>query len=243
MRKKIPTGIPGFDELIGGGFPEGSTTVVSGPPGIGKSSLAMQYIYNGVKDFNDPGLYLTIEDTVDDIEEYAAGFGWTLRQYEEDGKIRILGREIFERTDVDLGIDFGIMRDIMNDIGARRVVLDSITLFSYLFKDETSRRLHLLRFLELMKRDRCTVFMTAELPENFLRMRFEQEHFLADGLIILFWSRYKANTERCLWVVKIRGSKINSDIRPFKITSEGVVVYPREVPFTLLKKEGSGSEL
>lgn len=238
MKKRTSTGIPGLDELIGGGLPEGSTTVISGPPGIGKSSLGMQYIYAGVKDFDEPGIYLTIEDTIEDIEEYALGFGWNFKGYEDAEKLRILGREVFERTDVDLGIDFGIMRDIMKDIDAKRVVLDSVTLFNYLFKEETSRRLHLLRFLELMKRDKITVIMTAELPDTFLRMKFQQEHFLADGLIILFWSRYKANTERCLWVVKIRGSKINSDIRPLKVTGEGVVVYPREVPFTLMKKEG-----
>ena len=241
MRKKLPTGIPGLDELVGGGFPEGSTTVLSGPPGIGKSSLTMQFVYSGVK-LDEPGIYITIEDTVENVEEYATGFGWDLKKYEEKGTLRILGREIFERTDVDLGVDFGIMRDIMKDIDAKRVVLDSVTLFSYLFKDETSRRLHLLRFLELMKKDNCTVLMTSELPESFLQMKFQQEHLLADGLVILFWSRYKANTERCIWVVKIRGSKINSDIRPVKITNEGVVVYPREVPFTLLKKDEGGME-
>lgn len=237
MRKKISTGIPGLDELIGGGLPEGSTTIISGPPGIGKSNLTMQYIYSGVKNYNESGIYLTIEDTVEDIEEYALGFGWNFKLYKEKGMLRILDRDVFERTDVDLGIDFGIMRDIIRDINAKRVVLDSITLFNYLFKEETSRRLHILRFLELMKKDKCTVLMTAELTENFLGMTFRQEHFLADGLIILFWSRYKANTERCLWIVKIRGNRINSDIRPFKISSDGISVYPREVPFTLTKEE------
>lgn len=241
MRNKVSTGIPGLDELVGGGLPEGSTTVISGPPGIGKSSLTMQFLYNGVKGAEgQAGVYLTIEDTVEDIEEYAQGFGWNIKDLEEKGKMRVIGREVFERTDVDLGVDFGIMRDIMKDIGAKRVVLDSITLFNYLFKDDTSRRLHMLRFLELMKKDKCTVLMTAELPESFAHMKFKQEHFLADGLLVLFWSRYKANTERCIWVVKVRGSKISSDIRPFKITAEGVVVYPREVPFTLLKKETGG---
>lgn len=242
MRRKIPSGIQGLDELIGGGFPDGSTTVISGPPGIGKSSLAMQFVYYGVK-IDEPGVYITIEDTVADIEEYSTSFGWDLKKYEEKGILRILGREIFERTDVDLGVDFGIMRDILRDINAKRVVLDSLTLFNYLFKDEITRRLHLLRFLELMKKERCTLLMTAELPESSFQMKFQQEHFLADGLIVLFWSRYKAHTERCIWVVKIRGAKINSDIRPMKITSEGVIIYPREVPFTLTKKTETTEEV
>lgn len=234
MRKKIRTGIPGLDEMIEGGLPEGSITVISGPPGIGKSNLAMQYIYNGITQYDEPGVYITIEDTIEDIEEYAGGFGWNLKEYENNGKLIILGREIFEGTDMD----FGILRDVINRINAKRVVLDSLTLFNYLFKEETARRLHILRFLEIMKRNKCTTIITTEQHGNMLNLQYGAEHFLSDGLMMLFWSRYKANNERCIWVVKIRGNKINSDIRPLKITSEGVVVYPREVPFTLVKEEG-----
>jgi len=243
MVEKIKTGIPGLDEMVDGGLPKGSTTVISGPPGIGKSNLAMQYIYNGISQCNEPGVYITIEDTVEDVENYAAGFGWNIREYEDAGRIAILGREIFEGTDMDLGMDFGIMRDVIKETKATRIVLDSVTLFNYLFKEETSRRIHMLRFLELMRKNKCTTLMTAELPESFPKIKYEAEHFLADGLIILFWSRYRANNERCLWVVKIRGTKIVSDIRPLRITSEGVSISPKEVPFTLLKQEDTGGSI
>ncbi len=236
MRKEIKTGIPGLDEMLGGGLPEGSVTVISGPPGIGKSNLAMQYIYNGIMQYDEPGVYITIEEGIEDIEEYAGKFGWNLRACENNGKLAILGREIFEGTDMDLGI----LKDIINKINAKRVVLDSLTLFNYLFKEETARRLHILRFLEIMKKSRCTTIMTAEQQGNLLDIQYHAEHFLSDGLMMLFWSRYKANNERCVWVVKIRGNKINSDIRPVKITNEGVVVYPKEVPFTLVKDGGTG---
>lgn len=236
MRKEIKTGIPGLDEMLGGGLPEGSVTVISGPPGIGKSNLAMQYIYNGIMQYDEPGVYITIEEGIEDIEEYAGKFGWNLRICENNGKLAIIGREIFEGTDMDLGI----LKDIINKINAKRVVLDSLTLFNYLFKEEAARRLHILRFLEIMKKSRCTTIMTAEQQGNLLDIQYHAEHFLSDGLMMLFWSRYKANNERCVWVVKIRGNKINSDIRPVKITNEGVVVYPKEVPFTLVKDGGTG---
>lgn len=240
MRKRINTGIPGLDEMLGGGLPEGSTTVISGPPGIGKSNLAMQYIYSGIAHYNENGIYITVEDTVEDIEEYAGGFGWNLKEYGDKGKLAILGREVFEGADMDLGIDFGILRDVIKRINANRIVLDSLTLFNYLFKEETARRLHILRFLEIMKKNNCTTILTAEQQGNLLDVQYGAEHFLSDGLMMLFWSRYKANNERCIWVVKIRGNKINSDIRPVKITGEGVVVYPKEVPFTLVKEDGAG---
>ncbi len=237
MVDKIKTGIPGLDDMMDGGLPKGSTTVISGPPGIGKSNLAMQYIYNGVAQYDDPGIYITVEDTVGDVENYAAGFGWNVREYEDAGKIAILGREIFEGTDMDLGMDFGILRDVIKETQASRMVLDSVTLFNYLFKEEASRRLHMLRFLEMMRKNNCTTIMTAELPESFPKLKYGSEHFLSDGLVIMFWSRYRATNERCIWVVKIRGTKIISDIRPLTITSGGVSVSPKEVPFTLLKRE------
>lgn len=243
MKKKIKTGIPGLDDMLGGGLPEGSTMVISGPPGIGKSNLAMQYIYNGIVQSNEPGVYLTIEDTVGDIEEYASGFGWDFKSCEKQEKLTILGREIFEGADMDLGMDFGILRDVIRDIQANRLVLDSVTLFNYLFKEESSRRLHMLRFLELMKKTRCTTLMTAEQHGEFSKLQYGAEHFLSDGLMMLFWSRYRANNERCIWIVKLRGAKINSDIRPMKITSEGVSVYPKEVPFTLMKKDVTVAEI
>ncbi|MBU4202126.1 MAG: circadian regulator CirA, partial [Candidatus Altiarchaeota archaeon] len=122
MVEKIKTGIPGLDDMMDGGLPKGSTTVISGPPGIGKSNLAMQYIYNGVSKYDDPGVYITVEDTVEDMENYAAGFGWNVREYEDAGKIAVLGREIFEGTDMDLGMDFGILRDVIKETQASRIV-------------------------------------------------------------------------------------------------------------------------
>ena len=90
-----------------------------------------------------------------------------------------------------------------------------------------------------MKKSGCTTLITAEQHKTFPAMEYGPEHFLSDGLIVLFWSKYKANNERCIWITKMRGAKINSDIRPMKITNEGVVVYPSEVPFTLMKQGGS----
>jgi KaiC/GvpD/RAD55 family RecA-like ATPase len=229
MKKRVATGIPGLDELVGGGFPEGSITMISGPPGIGKSILAMQYIHNGIAQ-GEPGIFLTIENNTDDVIEYAGNFGWDFKGYEEEGKLKIIDRGMFGETDLELGLDFGVLQDAMGAIKAKRLILDSVTLFNYMFKDEISRRLHMLRFMDLIKKHNCTSLMLSDQEENFLNVKYHEEHFLSDGLIFLFWSRHRAENERCIWTVKIRGSAVDTHIRPMRITEQGVVVYSKETP-------------
>lgn len=237
VRNKLKTGIPGLDELLGGGLPEGGSVVVSGPPGVGKSNIAMQYIHTGLSECDEPGLYLNIEESVEDVIEYANAFGWDFKTYVELRKLAVLDRSLFEKSDLELGMDIGMLDEIINEMGVKRFVLDSTTVFNYLFKDSESKRIHMLRFLELLKKNNCTTILVSEESESSPR-KFTDEHFISDGLIVLFWSTYRANTERCIWVVKVRGNKIISDIRPLKITDKGVVVDSKEVPFTLLKERG-----
>ncbi len=237
MKNLLKTGILGLDELLGGGLPEGSSIVVSGPPGVGKSNIAMQYVYTGLSQYDEAGLYLNIEESVEDVVEYASGFGWDFNKYVELKKLAILDRSIFEKADLELGMDIELLNDLIREMDVKRFVLDSTTVFDHLFADPRPKRRHMIRFLELMKKNKCTTLLIAEEYESFPG-KFIAEHFISDGLIVLFWSTYRANTERCLWVVKVRGNKIVSDIRSLKITDKGVVVYSKEVPFTLLKEGG-----
>jgi len=231
MKKLIDTGIPGLNELLGGGLPEGSLTVVSGPPGIGKTAVAMQYIYNGIAR-DEPGIFLSIENNVEEVIDYAANFGWDFRRFEEEKKLKILDRNIFEEADMELGLDFGIVKDTMEALKPGRVVVDSLTLFSYIFKDDIARRQHMLRLIDLLKvrRFNCTTLMTSEQEENAVNIRFHDWHYLSDGIICLFWSRDNAENERRIWVPKLKGGSATTSIKPFKITSKGAEILYNETP-------------
>lgn len=238
MSNLVKTGIPGVDEMLGGGLPASSVTIVSGSPGIGKSNFAMQYLYNGVTQFNEPGIYLTVEDTPPNVKAYAGAFGWDLEKLEKENKLAIVAQPIYGEVkkstkEYTAGETLG---EAIQRIKARRIVLDSVTLFKYLFKDDISRRVNLLNFIKQVKDAGCTTLMVAEQHESSSEIMYLDEHFLADGLMMLFWSRHKEKNERCFRVVKMRGQKINPDIRPMEITDRGIIVYPTQVPLSLAER-------
>jgi len=230
----VQTGIPGVDEMLGGGIPKTSVVIVSGSPGIGKSNFAMQYIYNGVTKYGESGIYLTVEDVPKNVISYANAFGWDIEKEIKNNKIAIVARPIYgvdgKSKEYTSGETLG---EAIERIGAKRIVLDSVTLFKYLFKDDMSRRVNLLNFIKQVKDAGCTTLMVAEQHESTSDITYLDEHFLADGMMLLFWSRHKEKNERCFRVVKLRGVKINPDIRPMEITNNGIVVYPTQVPLSL----------
>jgi circadian clock protein KaiC len=239
MTNPVKTGIPGVDEMLGGGLPASSVTIVSGSPGIGKSNFAMQFLYNGIKFYNEPGIYLTVEDTPPNVRTYANAFDWDIEKYEKENLLALVAQPIYGGPEIKRGSDYSsgeTLGDAIQRIKAKRVVLDSVTLFKYLFKDEISRRVNLLNFIKQVKDAGCTTLMVAEQHESTSDITYLDEHFLADGLIMLFWSRHKEKNERCFRVVKIRGQKINPDIRPMDITDKGIVIYPTQVPLSLAER-------
>jgi len=235
----VKTGIPGVDDMLGGGLPQTSVTIVSGSPGIGKSNFAMQFLYNGVALYNEPGIYLTVEDTPNNVRRYAESFGWDIDKYEKSNLLALVAQPIYDDSNRIKGNEYNsgeTLGEAIQRIKAKRIVLDSVTLFKYLFKDDISRRINLLNFIKQVKDAGCTTLMVAEQHESSSDITYLDEHFLADGLIMLFWSRHKEKNERCFRVVKLRGQKINPDIRPLEITDKGIVVYPTQVPLSLAER-------
>ncbi|MFH1126170.1 MAG: ATPase domain-containing protein [Candidatus Altiarchaeota archaeon] len=235
---RVKTGIPGIDELLGGGFIQNTVVIVSGSPGIGKSNFAMQYLYNGATLFNEPGVYITVEDVPEKVVEYGKAFGWDIEKCQKEGKMSIIAQPIFSDEDEEKRKSKAkdkaeTLAETIRRIGAKRVVLDSVTLFKYLFKDDISRRVNILNFINLVKKLNCTTVLVAEQHESTPNIMYSDEHFLADGLLVMFWLQHKERQERCIRVVKLRGSQITSDIRPMDITDKGIVVYPSQVPLSL----------
>ena len=135
MLPKAPTGISGLDEVTGGGLPRGRPTLVCGPAGCGKTLLAMEFLVRGITEFDEPGVFVAFEESAEDLIANVASLGFDLAQFEADGRlvidhVSVVGGEMEEAGEWDLDGLFLRLGAAIDEVGAKRVVIDTIeTLF------------------------------------------------------------------------------------------------------------------
>lgn len=237
--KLIKSGVPGLDDIFKGGIRKNSSILLTGQPGTGKSIFALQFIIQGAQD-GESGIYITSEESVESIREYARSINLPLEEYEKKGLIALLKQSITSRKILTLGT----ITSLMKSHNIKRVVLDSITLFQYGQQDRlTNFRKELLDFLELMKESKVTLLCTSEKAVTDLdRLIYEPQDFLFDGLIILMKVRKGSSFERVLHVAKMRGQDHLINVYPFTIETGGIRVRKDEIPFSLIDKDFRSSE-
>jgi circadian clock protein KaiC len=227
---KTPSGIVGLDEVTDGGLPRGRTTLVCGGAGCGKTILAMEFLLNGALDFDEPGVFISFEETTEDLAQNITSLGYHLNDLVARKKIvvdhvRIDRREIYETGEYDLDgllvrLDYAI-----NSIGAKRVALDTIeTLFSDL-PNEAILRAELRRLFGWLKDRGVTAIITAERGEGTLT-RHGLEEYVSDCVILLDHRVNDQLSTRRLRIVKYRGSSHGSNEYPFLIDHDGISVLP-----------------
>jgi len=234
------TGIPGVDEILGGqGIPRKHTVLVSGGPGSGKTTFAIQYLYTGATHFDEPGLYITMDEDPVDIKINMANFGWDLNALEQQIKLMFvnvspvrvvpteraglvqLGMKEFKLVNLLEAIRVGI-----DEVGAKRLVIDPVTMFMLQYPDE-NERIHAMRDLiaELRKTD-CTHMLISELRGTGLEREYQFEEYLSQGVILLRTFLRNDKVLRMFQVEKMRGLDVDTQPRPYEITEQGVEVYP-----------------
>lgn len=228
--EKTPTGIEGLDEVMGGGFEKNSVNLVGGGAGAGKSILAMQFLINGIKKFNEPGIFITFEETKKKIYKHMLAFGWDLEKYEKQKKFALVEYAPQQVKKV-LSEGGGLIESVITKIKAKRLVIDSLTSFNLLFKDELEKRKASLDLFKLVSKWGCTTLVTVEEetdPEKHISSAVE---FEVDGVILLYNIRKGNVRERALEVLKLRGIKHSTKVFPIKIGKIGITVYPQETVF------------
>lgn len=233
---QVTSGIPGLDEIIGGGYPRGTNILICGGSGTGKTIFCNQFIYAGITQQNEPGIYITTEERVTDLQEEMLFLGWDLAEQERNGKLIIIdaasprlniaGSDEFRSThgfDVD-SLVLEIHR-ASTKINARRLVLDSIPAMELKITELSEFRRALFRLSSLLLEIGLTSLMTTESMDPWMISRYGIEEFVTRGVIILSLQEEAADLKRFLRVRKMRG--VNHSLRniPFEITDRGIVLY------------------
>jgi circadian clock protein KaiC len=237
---RVKTGIPGLDELIDGGLPRGDTILIAGKAGTGKSILATQFIYNGAKDYKEPGVFVTMEEPPHLIKRNMIQFGMDLEKMAKDGLISIVDLSpskevtpvtIGEYPSFDLsGLEAIIMNHVQK-VKAKRIVIDTLSIMAYKFRNRDILREEFFKLCANLTRTGCTLLLTSEIPAQDHGLGvFDIEAFLASGVIVLYNEKISdTSRSRSIEVLKLRGSKHSSRIHSMRITDEGIRVWPGEI--------------
>ncbi len=226
---KIDTGVMGLDEVLMGGVNTGSSILVLGAPGTGKSIFALQFALEGVKN-NEPSLLILAEESFNMLKQNAKNLGLDV----ENKNLFFVGDHIGNGQLKSLEAPLKLIREKK----IKRVALDSLSLFRFLYTNKLEFRNGVLDFIGNMRNLGVTLLATAEAKIDGIDLiEHDSAHFLFDGLIVLAKIRKGCSHERCLMVSKMRGQEHLLDIFPFKIKKGGIEVYPDQVPFSLVEYE------
>ncbi len=224
--KRVATGIPGLDAMVNGGFLPRTANLVEGAPGTGKSTLGMQYIYEGARR-DEPGIIFTFEEFPEQYYRDAASFGWDFRELERQNRLRIIMSSP-EVTKADLENVGGTIQNLITEMGAQRMLIDSITHFEGLRQDPVESRKLMYGYLNALKRQDLTMILTRETTHLFgegLEGQLDASiQFLADTYIMLRYVEIESTVQRAIVVLKMRGSGHDSTIRQYAIDAHGLKV-------------------
>lgn len=216
---RIPSGIPGLDKLIQGGFLKGSAILIAGGTGTGKTIFCAQYIWEGLQR-GENCLFITLEERPVDIEADVKNFGWDFEKYIEKKQLFLEFRDPFEMTD--------IVTPLIEKIKSQkifRVAIDSSSVLGLYFKDPFEVRKQLYKLIMALKSTEATTLLTAEIPEETHQIsRFGVEEYIVDGVIILHYMGLGEGTFNSIQIRKMRRTRHEKDIYPMEFGDKGILI-------------------
>jgi circadian clock protein KaiC len=226
--EKVSTGINGLDVMLKGGFEKNSIVLLSGDPGSGKTTMGLQYLFHGATKANQPGVYISFEEPMDMLYKHAIQYGWDLKKLEQEKKFRIVDARSL-KAETLFHADVGMTFDTIKSIGAKRVVIDSLTAYSLLFENAYKQRIALRELFESLRRLGCTTLMINEYSKHYSAHPLID--FLADELVMVYNRRIKNNRIRGVEVIKARGVDHVDKPAPLVFGKSGVEIYPENPLF------------
>jgi circadian clock protein KaiC len=244
LPESVSSGVEGLDELVGGGFPRGRVILILGGPGAGKTILASQFLYKGITNYGENGIFVSLDEGKNHYYSEMVKFGWDFKKAEEEGKFlfidatrlsrvailkeKMLKEEASSLRGKQLQIDKLIeeLQAKIQQIGAKRVVLDTLASLFYRFMDPIERRTAGVDLIEALSELGATTIVTTELSYLGLERNLMDEEFLAHGVVMMQTLFSGGTTTRALQVEKMRGANVNPNLVPYTIDRNGIEIFP-----------------
>jgi circadian clock protein KaiC len=222
--ERIPTGVAGLDEMLSGGFMQGSAVLLRGAPGVGKTTVALQFLLEGARR-HEPGLLISFEEFPQSLHRDAESLGWNLKELEEQELLHLhftSPKVLLE----SLQSPASALSRLMLEGGIRRVVLDSVTHFMRLTNDQIELRAIYNTLINALKREQVTSLLIGE------EGRFDNQGsqngklaYIVDAILLMRYVEIDSAVQRAIVVLKMRGSDHAKEIRRYEIQpSRGMVV-------------------
>ena len=235
---RVSTGIPGFDQLTSGGFPEGTVNLISGPAGSAKSLFSMQYLYNGAM-AGEKGLYLSFEESRDDLAKAMMGFGMDLSAMEKDDLLRVIdlggmrhGHKLEKRKKM---VSFEVIENFIDsqieDFDPSRLVIDSLSAVGLHYYSPEELREEMFSFCRELKEKGLTSLLISESIEGKSLTRYNIEQFVADSFIVVGLEAIKGELRRTITIRKMRFTRHDTSKHPFLIQKKGISIAYKEKVF------------
>jgi KaiC domain protein len=222
---RIDVGIEGLDEMIQGGVPERSLMVVIGSAGTGKTTFGLQFLQHALEQ-GESTVYITLEESRQDIVDTAVEKGWPFDEYEDDGQLAVVDLDPIEMANSLASIQSELPR-LIEEFDASRLVLDSVSLLEMMYDQQSERRTEVFDFTKSLKRAGVTTMLTSEASEdNAYASRHGIIEYLTDGVFVLQYVRSEfRETRLAVEIQKIRDANHSRETKPYEITGEGLSVY------------------
>lgn len=224
---RAKTGIRNLDTLLGEGIPYGSSLLVSGVAGTGKTLLSLEFIYRGAKEQGDKGIFVSFEETEERLKAGARGMGWDLEGEIERGNIELI---CIPQTEILIEKQLLMIHERIVRLGAKRLAIDSISLFLYKVKDERIAREKLFQLATLVQKAQAVGFFATDIPYGSNKIsRFGVEETTVDGVILLSCTEKGFNRERYLEVYKLRNTAHQNGRHRMSIGNGGISIKSENI--------------
>jgi len=226
---RVPTGVKGLDNLIGGGLIPGRVYVITGPPGSGKTTLGIQFLVEGAKN-GEKGIYISLVDDPKTIIQDMLHYRFNLLSHLRSKRIVIydLGTILAQgdQKPTLTKILEEIKRVILRE-DAKRVVIDSFTPLEFMVQDPENKRREIVRLIKLLSTMEITALIITEMMES---EKYTDDYYVASGVIMMHHFMRQYNMIRALQILKMRGTSHDSNLKKIRITENGIEVY-NEAPW------------